>query len=209
MWVSDKLEKIPEPTDARYSCNNTGGIELEVGEFLYGLVRMIKPTLILETGTHWGISSSYMAAGLKDNNWGKIITIEYDQGNHERAKLLFSQLELSDYIHPVFGASEGYDPEGKYFDLIWLDTEPGLRFFEFIKFVKFLKPGGYIFIHDLHPLLSQTGTTINDVPNWPFGTLPDEIKKMVKDGELRPIHYRTPRGLAGFYKVHEEDYKWL
>ena len=45
---------------------NTGGIECEVGELLYGLVRALKPKHILETGTYHGLSSTYMALGLKE-----------------------------------------------------------------------------------------------------------------------------------------------
>lgn len=208
MLITPYLPKIQEPTDPRYTCSNTGGVEHEVGEFLYGLVRMMKPLFILETGTHWGISASYMAAGLKDNNWGKIITIELDEGNYNRAKLLFSQLELTDYVKPVNMAAENYDSDERRFDLIWLDTEPHLRFAEFIKFVPLLNPGGFIFIHDLGGHMSQTGDTINGITNWPFGDIPEEIKKMVNGGELRPFHFATPRGLTGFYKVADKDYQW-
>ena len=54
------LIEIPEPTNAEYTCFNYGGVETEVGEFLYGLVRMLKPRNVFETGTHHGVSSSYI-----------------------------------------------------------------------------------------------------------------------------------------------------
>ena len=44
---------------------------------------------------------------------------------------------------------------------------------------------------------------------WPFGEIPQSIKNLVKEGLVRPFHFPTPRGLTGFYKVSQGDYKWL
>ena len=55
---------------------NSGGVEVEVAELLYSLVRSIKPNRIVETGTHLGISSLYMALAARENNKGKVITYE-------------------------------------------------------------------------------------------------------------------------------------
>jgi hypothetical protein len=94
------------------------------------------------------------------------------------------------------------------FDFIFLDTEPHLRFNEFLKFWPNLKPGGFIGIHDLHPHMGQTGQTLNGVENWPFGTLPEEIKELMKTKQLSNFHFRTPRGFylgqkkgSDFYEI--------
>lgn len=56
--------------------------------FLYGLVRAIKPELIVETGTHRGKSTLYMAQALLDNKKGRIVTYDpfdaYDQEGNFR-----------------------------------------------------------------------------------------------------------------------------
>jgi hypothetical protein len=55
---------------------------------------------------------------------------------------------------------------------------------------------------------------MHQIPNeehgfaWPYGKLPPEIIKLVKEDKLRPFHFPTPRGLTGFYKTREDDYKW-
>jgi predicted O-methyltransferase YrrM len=180
-----------------------GGIETETGEFLYGLVKILKPEFILETGTYTGISSMYMGQGLKDNNSGKLITLEVEQFHKERAERLWNQVGVAQYVTCQQIKSLEYETESK-FDLIFLDSEPEFRFKELIKFYPNLKPGGYFFIHDLHRHLSQH-------PNekffgWPFGELPQLIKNWVKEDALRVISFPTPRGLTGFYKPMMEDF---
>lgn len=89
------LDLLPEPTNAEFKMYNTGGVEQEVGEFLYGLVRILKPNHVLETGTHKGIASSYMGSALKENTKGKLTTVEYEQTHYTEANLLFAKLELT------------------------------------------------------------------------------------------------------------------
>lgn len=48
----------------------------EEGEFLYGLVRAVKPKYCVETGTHKGLSSCYIGQALKDNGFGTLDTCD-------------------------------------------------------------------------------------------------------------------------------------
>lgn len=48
----------------------------EEGELLYALVRSTKPLNCVETGTHKGLSSHYIAQALKDNDRGHLITCD-------------------------------------------------------------------------------------------------------------------------------------
>lgn len=201
------IATIPEPTNAEFSCYNTGGVEAEVGEFLHGLVRMIKPERILETGTHKGIAASYMATALKENNKGKLITLEYEPIHYNDANLLFKKLELAPWIESLQADARTYMPPGD-LDFIFLDTEPNLRFAEFLKFWPYLKPGGFIGIHDLHFQLGQTGQELNGMLNWPFGTMPFAMRELMMTKQLSNFHFPTPRGFylaqrkkEGFFEV--------
>lgn len=194
------LSTIPEPSDARYSCYNTGGVEVEVGEFLYAFVRMTKPQSILETGTHKGISSASMALALKDNGFGKITTIEFEPSHHNDAKSLFALLGVDAFVNPVLMDVNGLEVTDNQFDFIFLDTEPHLRFDEFIRFWHGLKPGGFIGIHDLHPGMGQTGVEVNGMKDWPFGTMPEKMKQLLR--ESQSFHFRTPRG---FFLAQKKD----
>lgn len=48
----------------------------EEGELLYALVRATKPKVVVETGTHKGLSTHYIAEALKDNGEGHIWTTD-------------------------------------------------------------------------------------------------------------------------------------
>ena len=206
MWVTDKLSKIQEPTDARYVCNNTGGVELEVGEFLYGLVRMMKPERICETGTHQGIASSYMAAALKENDFGHLDTIEWEGQHLNTARERWAELGLEKFITFYIENSLEFAAQHLY-DIILLDTEPQIRFEELLKFEKNLKDGGIVMIHDLGGGMCQVENKELGF-GWPFGKLPKEIIKLVKEDRLRPFHFATPRGLTCFYRPRKEDFKF-
>jgi predicted O-methyltransferase YrrM len=189
-----------------YSSFNDAGIEVETGEFMYGMVRILKPQHVLETGTHWGIGAAYMGSALKDNGIGHLDTIEFLPEIQNRAKQRMATLALDDYVTCHLGDVATFEPSVAY-KLILLDTEPQTRFAELVKFYNFLEPGGFIFIHDLHRHMHQ-------IPNeehgfaWPYGPIPQQMKELVMRGELRPFHFSTPRGYTGFYKPSQEDYKW-
>lgn len=191
-----------------YTMFNTGSVECEVGEFLYAMVRVLKPEHILETGTYKGISAAYMAQGLFDNKFGEITTIEYNRDFIEEAKSLWVKLGLSNFITPIQGLSYSFDPKNTVYDLLLLDSEPEIRFREFERFYPFLKEGGYAFIHDLGRDMSQNTHNKEhpEVDPWPFGSFPKSLRDHILDRELMPFTFPTPRGLWGFYKSRSDDY---
>ncbi|TFE27178.1 O-methyltransferase [Cohnella luojiensis] len=194
-----------------YSAFNSGGIECETGEFLYGFVRLLKPEWVLETGTHYATGASYMGMALKENGKGKLDTIEFSSHVHERAVERIHRMGLQNQVNLYCEDVKDFDPGEKKYKLILLDTEPQTRFAEFIKFYDYLEEGGFIFIHDLHRHLGQEVKDHPDHPNqpyWPWGEIPGEINGLVKYEKIRPFHFATPRGLAGLYKSHPSDYKW-
>ena len=203
------LIEMQEPSNSDYKCFNTGGVECEIGEFLYGLVRMMKPNNIFETGTHMGISSSYMAQALKDNGRGLLTTVEIEKEHIRRSQERWETLEISHKIMVDKEESLQYVLEYDC-ELMFLDSEPEFRFRELIRFFPRLKPGGIVFIHDMPRSMCQ-GNVNPDHPNyksWPYGDLPVIIKQWVKEEALRPFLFQTPRGLIGFYKTHPEDFVW-
>lgn len=197
----------------KYSSFNDAGIECETGEFLYSLVRLLKPYYVLETGTHWGIGASYMGLALQENGQGELDTVEFLPEIHVRAVQRIISLDLQEIVSCHLMDVAGFEPRedraGKY-GLILLDTEPQTRFAELEKFYKHLAYGGFMFIHDLHRGMGQNSNNPDHPgePHWPYGAVTEFMKEKVKSGELRPFHFATPRGLTGFYKVHPEDYKW-
>jgi len=208
-----------------YHSFNDAGVEIEVGEFLYAMIRVLKPINVLETGTHWGIGASYMGQALKDNGEGHLDTVEFLPEIASRAVKRICDLKLAEQVTVHLADARVFKPPDDFrgsnesaqltghpqpaieYGLILLDTEPQTRFQELIRYYDFLTLGGFVFIHDLHPHMHQ-------IPNeehgfaWPFGKIPKTITDWVKNDQLRPFHLPTPRGLTGFYKPSPCDHPW-
>lgn len=198
-----------ESTDRRWLCFDDGGVEVEVGEFLYGLVRAIKPQRICETGLYSGISCMYMAMALKENGFGHIDSIEYEEKHITRSKERLLKMKLVDYVTIYHESSLEFITQQNY-DLLLLDTELNLRFKELVRFYPSLNDGGIALIHDM-PINFCQGNINSDHPefkNWPVGDIPIEVNKLIKDDRLRSIHFKTARGLVGFYKTQKGEYQW-
>lgn len=202
------IKTYPEVLDEGkgYWMFDDGGVEVEVGEFLHGLVKVLKPKRVLTTGVYTGISDMYIAQGLVENGYGASTALEFDSYHLNRAKDLWKRVGVDGVVTGVLGPSLDFQPEGQY-ELMFLDTEPNLRFKELVKFYDFLAPGGFVFIHDLHRHMSQEPNSEHGFGH-PFGELPTKIKSWVKDRELNPIHFPTPRGFMGFYKRDPRDFNW-
>lgn len=193
------LELCDEESNILFNMFNTGGVECEVGEFLHAITKIFKPAKILETGTHYGISTAYFAIALKENgNGGHIVTI--DGNSYSERTELFKLLEVESYITELIINCNDFVTDD-IFDIILLDTEPCLRFDEFDRYYRNLKDGGIIIIHDLHPHLSYNpDTTVNDTYHWPFGDFRDKLGKYIKNHNVQVMSFPTPRGCTIFQK---------
>lgn len=209
--ASGLIKVEPEIADntGRFSMFDSGAVSCEDGELLYALARIQKPERILTTGTFTGVSDLYLAQALKDNGFGEITAIEYEETHKNRAEKLWKLCGVQDYVTCVLQSSIDFQPEGIY-DLMFLDTELHLRWGELLRFFSHLKEGGYVLIHDFHRHLYK-GSRNEDHPeieDYPAGPVPEQIRKWVKEDKLRVTHFDTPRGMVMLYKVHTGDYRW-
>ena len=197
-----QLKVEPEVTNPAYSMITSGGVEIEVGEWIYALVRMIKPTVVLETGTYHGLSASYIALALKANGKGKMSTIDpliYEN----RAQQTWEQLGITDTIDFKCMRSLDYTPDAP-IDFLFLDSEPQFRFHEFARFFEFVSPGGIILIHDLHPSFSfNDKTEIAGMFHWPYGDFRPTVGTYLKDYRVQSVSFPSPRGLTMFQKCQD------
>ena len=174
-------------TQGPYQMFDSGGCEVEVGEFLYGLVKAVKPQRILETGLYSAITTMFMADAVRDNGFGHIDTVEWERQHIERSKERLSKMDLLQFVTVYNESSLDFQPSGEY-DLVLLDTEPQLRLSELVKFWSHIKPGGIIIIHDLNELLGNRQS--------PWEDFVEKIGDKIKDNELQIIHLPTPRGIT-------------
>ncbi len=70
----------------------------EVGRLLYLLVRLRRPTVAVEFGASFGLSAIHIAAALRDNGAGRLITTELNAAKAGRATEHFRQAGLADLI---------------------------------------------------------------------------------------------------------------
>ncbi|HEY0307749.1 MAG TPA: class I SAM-dependent methyltransferase [Acidobacteriaceae bacterium] len=70
----------------------------EVGRLFYLLVRTYRPSRLVEFGTSFGLSAIHLAAALRDNGSGHLITTEQSPEKAARAAQHFEQAGLSDLI---------------------------------------------------------------------------------------------------------------
>jgi predicted O-methyltransferase YrrM len=68
------------------------------GRFLYTCVRASRATRIIEFGTSMGISTIYLAAGLRDNGGGQMIGSEIEPAKVARARANVEAAGLSDLV---------------------------------------------------------------------------------------------------------------
>ena len=73
-------------------------VSRDTARLLYMLVRAAGARSIVEFGTSFGISTLHLAAGLRDNGGGRIITTEFEPSKAARARENFTAGGLADLI---------------------------------------------------------------------------------------------------------------
>ena len=73
-------------------------VSRETGTLLYMLTRSTRARNVIEFGTSFGISTLHIAAALKDNGGGRVITTEFEPSKVARAREHFAASGLGDFI---------------------------------------------------------------------------------------------------------------
>ncbi len=73
-------------------------VSRETGRLLYMLARNSRATSIIEFGTSFGLSTLYLAAALRDNGGGRLITTEFEPSKVARAKANLAAGNLADLV---------------------------------------------------------------------------------------------------------------
>ncbi len=154
--------------------------ELEVLDFLKALVMTIKPQLIVETGTFLAYGTLKMAEGLKENGFGKIITIEYDPTLFAKAKQRIETSGLESWIETRNESSLDTHVEGT-IDFLYSDSELRIREQEIRNFLPQIDPRGLIAVHDA---------------SSNFVAVREGALRLEQEGLLSVIMLSTPRGVV-------------
>ena len=154
--------------------------EVEVLEFLRTVVTTIKPELAVETGTFSGISTLWIAEGLKANGRGRIVTCEFDPKVYESAKTRIAASGLAEWIELRNESSLEMKVEGT-IDLFFSDSDMPIREQEIRRFLPQINPYGLILMHDASSHLK---------------VVREAALKLESEGLISVLLLRTPRGLV-------------
>lgn len=97
-------------------------ISAEQGEFLYVTARAHGAKNIVEFGTSFGISTTYLAAALKDNGGGKVISTELIPNKCQTAQANLEEADVADFVEILEGdAMQTLAGRPESIDLVLLD----------------------------------------------------------------------------------------
>jgi len=70
----------------------------EGGKLLYALVRAGRPSTVVEFGTSFGISTIYLAAAVRDNGTGRVVSTELNAAKVARARANIAEAGLAEQV---------------------------------------------------------------------------------------------------------------
>ncbi len=123
----------------------------EEGEFLYLTARMLGARRIVEFGSSFGISTIYLAAAVRDNGGGLVISSEIEPSKHERAVAHLKEagldgeadVRLGDALQTLAELSEPVD-------LVFLDGWKDLYLPVLRLLVPRLRPGSVVLADNIY-----------------------------------------------------------
>jgi predicted O-methyltransferase YrrM len=168
------------PHPERWHMYDSMTAEAEVLEFLRTLVTTVKPNLIVETGSFLGVSTVWMAEGLRQNGFGRIVSCEFDPVVFAKAQEKVAASGLAEWIDLRNGSSLELDVPGQ-IDLFFSDSDLDIREQEVRRFLPQIGANGLILMHDAssHP-----------------GTVRNAALRLEEQGLISVVLLPTPRGLA-------------
>ncbi len=168
------------PNPERWSMYDSMTAEVEVLEFLRAVVTTIKPNLVVETGSFVGISTLWIAEGLKHNGFGKVVSCEFDPVVLAKAKERIAASGLDEWIELRNQSSLEMQVEGT-IDLLYSDSDMPVREQEIRRFLPQINPNGLILMHDASSHLK---------------IVREAALKLEAEGLISVVLLPTPRGLV-------------
>jgi predicted O-methyltransferase YrrM len=167
------------PRPERWSMYDSMTAEAEVLEFLRTLVTTVKPELVVETGSFLGVSTLWMAEGMKANGFGKIVSCEYDSKVFAAVKEKIAGHALAGFIELRNESSLEMVVEGT-IDLLFVDSDPDIREAEVRRFLPQVRPTGLVLMHDASSHMKTVRAAF----------------KLEAEGLLSCVFLPTPRGMV-------------
>ena len=170
--------------DEMWTARDEQSSEDEVAEFLFGLIRLIKPGFVIETGAYLGDATIAMAKALKKNNYGKIVACETLE---DRVKFVDDRIKkegLTEIAQCLEMTGLELAKQCKNMvEFAFIDSSPkgSIRGAEIMELLPALKSKTLIALHDTAPQHPTIHKLANELP-------------------LASVYFNTPRGFTLFMK---------
>jgi len=140
-----------------FSAYSGGSTEIEVLDFINGLIKLRKPDFVLETGTYKAIGTIAIASALKSNGFGKLISVEKDKQTYLSAKETIGKTDLGEYIDLVNSDSIEFIAKNKIsFDVVFIDSYVPVRHKEFVELYRKNNLKDLVLFHDTSRLREES-----------------------------------------------------
>lgn len=148
-WKPDNRLGLPHEL---WSAHDTDATEVEVTNFVAALVTLLKPALVIETGTYLAHTTIAIARALTANDRGTVHSYEIDTDRAATATRLLTAAGLSRaQIHAEALPDTGLPPNAGPIDIAFLDSGMNTRAADLAVVWPALRPGGIVVIHDAAP----------------------------------------------------------
>ena len=181
--------KLPEdgppwhecPHPERWTCWTPQGVECEVAQWLVATVQMLKPDVVLDTGTYVGTSAVHLAEGCRRNGAGHVWTQDVDGTVLNVALASIEAANLEDWVsvRKCGSVVETCELIGQPVDLAFIDADTpytDTRARELAAVWPFLSDRAVVLAHDTSPAWGR----------WQVAA--------VRGYDM--VHLPTPRGLT-------------
>jgi predicted O-methyltransferase YrrM len=175
------------PDTSRWSSRDEQGAEAEVSEFIYGLVRLLKPQFVVETGCYLGDTTLAISNALRENEYGELFSCDIDPDKVEETMELLSENDRS--------AEKDRRPTA-------ILTIPGKDLIKQLSRIDF----AFIDSGNAKTRKEEIDLVIPKMPKYGIIVLHDtapqhiEMNKTAEEISLSKIYFNTPRGLTIYQK---------
>jgi hypothetical protein len=171
--------------DGDWMASDEQSSEMEVNDFLYALIRMIKPKTVVETGSYLGEGTIAIARGLEANGFGRLFSCDVIGDRVEFVNKQLAERNLFLETAQVIQC-KGIDlikQIGSTIDFAFIDSSPEgkVRGEEISALIPYLRPLKMFALHDTAPQHAQ-------------------IRAMSQKVDLPSVYFNTPRGLTLYMK---------
>lgn len=172
------------PHPERWSAWTYVGVEVEVARWLASTCALLKPDVVIDTGTGHGVSATHLALGCRDNGFGHVYSQDTDPGMVESARSVCERMGLDDWLSIRQGGDldELLDHYGiGEVDLFFCDAGSpygGVRANELRRMAPRMSARGVMITHDTSPAWEPMRSSVDELEG------------------VQIIHLPTPRGLT-------------